>query len=59
MKVEKVQNYKILIVEDDRGLAQGIAMALKEENTLFLQAYSLEEARKRSAKHNSEKYEDV
>lgn len=78
MKVEKVQNYKILIVEDDRGLAQGIAMALKEENTLFLQAYSLEEARKlwkteapdmvlrarvermrkRSAKHNSEKYED-
>ena len=38
MKVEKVQNYKILIVEDDRGLAQGIAMALKEENTLFLQA---------------------
>ena len=28
MKVEKVQNYKILIVEDDRGLAQGIAMAL-------------------------------
>lgn len=46
MKVEKVQNYKILIVEDDRGLAQGIAMALKEENTLFLQAYSLEEARK-------------
>lgn len=45
MKVEKVQNYMILIVEDDRGLAQGIAMALKEENTLFLQAYSLEEAR--------------
>ena len=41
-----MQNYKILIVEDDRGLAQGIAMALKEENTLFLQAYSLEEARK-------------
>lgn len=42
----KMQNYKILIVEDDRGLAQGIAMALKEENTLFLQAYSLGEARK-------------
>lgn len=41
-----MQNYKISIVEDDRGLAQGIAMALKEENTLFLQAYSLEEARK-------------
>lgn len=41
-----MQNYKILIVEDDRGLAQGIAMALKEENTLFLQVYSLEEARK-------------
>lgn len=41
-----MQNYKILIVEDDRGLAQGIAMALKEENTLFVQAYSLGEARK-------------
>lgn len=41
-----MQQYKILIVEDDRGLSQGIAMALREENTLFFQAYSLGEARK-------------
>lgn len=39
-----MSKYKILIVEDDRGLNQGIAMALREENVTFYQAYSLGEA---------------
>ena len=37
--------YKILIVEDDRGLNQGIALALGREDTSFLQAFSAREAR--------------
>ena len=40
-----MSKYKILIVEDDRGLNQGIAMALREESVTFYQAYSLGEAR--------------
>lgn len=40
-----MQKYKILIVEDDRGLNQGIAMALREDSVAFYQAYSLGEAR--------------
>ena len=39
-----MNKYKILIVEDDRGLNQGIAMALREESVVFYQAYSLSEA---------------
>ena len=39
-----MNKYKILIVEDDRGLNQGIAMALREESVTFYQAYSLGEA---------------
>ena len=39
-----MNKYKILIVEDDRGLNQGIAMALREESIVFYQAYSLGEA---------------
>ena len=41
---KQVNKYKILIVEDDRGLNQGIAMALREESIVFYQAYSLGEA---------------
>ncbi len=37
--------YHILIVEDDRGLNQGVALALKEEGVRFFLAYSLKEAR--------------
>lgn len=36
--------YKILIVEDDRGLNQGIALALKEETVEFLSALTLAQA---------------
>lgn len=32
--------YQILIVEDDRGLNQGIALALRQEGLSFLQAYT-------------------
>ena len=39
-----MNKYKILIVEDDCGLNQGIAMALREESVTFYQAYSLGEA---------------
>lgn len=37
--------YHILIVEDDRSLNQGIALALKEEEIKFRSAYDLKEAR--------------
>lgn len=37
--------YHILIVEDDRSLNQGIALALKEEDVSFCQAYTIAEAR--------------
>lgn len=37
--------YHILIVEDDRSLNQGIALALKEEGVSFYQAYTIAEAR--------------
>lgn len=37
--------YQILIVEDDPGLNQGVALALKEGGTAFFQAYTIEEAR--------------
>ena len=37
---------KILIIEDDRGLNQGIVMALKKEDYEFIQCYSIWEARK-------------
>ena len=37
--------YHILIVEDDRSLNQGIALALKEEDVSFYQAYTIAEAR--------------
>ena len=40
-----MSKYQILIVEDDSGLNQGIALALREENVVFSQAYSLREAR--------------
>ena len=39
-----MNKYKILIVEDDHELNQGIAMALREESVTFYQAYSLGEA---------------
>lgn len=38
--------YKILIVEDDRGLNQGIALALKEEGIEFFSAFTLAQAQK-------------
>ena len=34
----------ILVVEDDRGLNQGVAMALKNPMYHFLPAYTLKEA---------------
>ena len=37
--------YHILIVEDDRSLNGGIALALKEEGVSFYQAYTIVEAR--------------
>ena len=37
---------KILVVEDDKALSNGIALALKAEGYLFLQAHDLAEARK-------------
>ena len=36
--------HKILIVEQDRALNNGIALALKAESYLFLQAFGLKEA---------------
>lgn len=39
-----MNTYKILIVEDDRGLNRGIALALKEENVEFLSALTLAQA---------------
>lgn len=39
-----MNTYKILIVEDDRGLNRGIALALKEETVEFLSALTLEQA---------------
>ena len=37
---------KILIVEDDRGLNQGITLALREPEYTFYSAYNLGEAKK-------------
>ena len=39
-----MNTYKILIVEDDRGLNRGIALALKEEPVEFLSALTLAQA---------------
>ncbi len=39
------KTYQILIVEDDKGLNQGIALALRGEGILFHSAYSLSQAR--------------
>ena len=39
-----MNTYKILIVEDDRGLNRGIAVALKEETVEFLSALTLAQA---------------
>ena len=36
---------RILIVEDDRGLNQGITLALEREDTAVLQAHAAGEAR--------------
>ena len=41
-----MQKYQILIVEDDRSLNQGIALALQGENITFHAAYNLKEAEK-------------
>lgn len=38
-------NYRILVAEDDRGLNQGIRLALKEEGTEFVWAYTLKDAK--------------
>lgn len=38
--------YQILVVEDDQGLNQGIALALREEGTIFHAAFSLAQAGK-------------
>ena len=38
--------FKILIAEDDKGLSNGIALALKAESYLFLQAFDLDKARR-------------
>lgn len=37
-------SYKILIAEDDRGLNEGIRLALKQEDFIFESAFSLKEA---------------
>ena len=37
---------KLLIVEDDRALNDGIALSLKADADVMLQAYTLAEARK-------------
>lgn len=39
-----MNTYKILIVEDDRGLNRGIALALREETVEFLSALTLAQA---------------
>ena len=39
-----MQKYQILVVEDDKGLNQGIAMALRDETVAFLQAFTFQEA---------------
>lgn len=39
--------HKILIVESDKALNNGIALALKAESYLFLQAFALEEAERK------------
>ena len=38
--------YRILVAEDDRGLNQGIRLALQKEDVIFDAAYTLEEARR-------------
>lgn len=43
--MNKLGEYKILIVEDDRSLNQGIVLALRQEKLVFYQAFSLREAR--------------
>lgn len=39
-----MQKYQILVVEDDKGLNQGIAMSLRDETVAFLQAFTFQEA---------------
>lgn len=39
-------SYKILVIEDDRGLNQGIRLALKKEEFTFETAYSIKDALK-------------
>ncbi len=39
-------SYKILVIEDDRGLNQGIRLALKKEEFTFEAAYSIKDALK-------------
>lgn len=43
--MSKLGEYKILIVEDDRSLNQGIVLALRQEKLVFYQVFSLREAR--------------
>ena len=38
--------YRILVAEDDKGLNQGIRLALRKEELVFDAAYTLKEARK-------------
>lgn len=38
-------NYRILVAEDDRGLNQGIRLALQKEGIEFIPAYTLKEAK--------------
>ena len=45
---------RIAIIEDDRGLNQGIALALKNEDYHFDQYYSLEEAKRTQVDKNAD-----
>lgn len=44
-KTDFEKTYQILIVEDDKGLNQGIALALREDGVSFHSAYTLSQAR--------------
>lgn len=46
--------HKILIIEDEKGLSNNIALALKAESYLFLQAFDLREARRLLAEQSME-----
>ncbi|MGN0350567.1 MAG: response regulator [Roseburia sp.] len=46
MKKDDKTMTNIAIIEDDKGLNNGIALALKNEEYHFAQYYSLEEAKK-------------